>query len=58
MKKNNNSHFKIKSLNKEKIFNKLSKFFHIYNIKENSDFTEFEIDESDSIKVEKFLQIC
>ncbi len=56
MKKNNNSHFKIKSLNKEKIFNKLSKFFHIYNIKENSDFTEFEIDESDSIKVEKFLQ--
>ena len=55
MKKNNNSHFKIKSLNKEKIFNKLSKIFNIYNIKEYEGYTEFEVDENDGKKVEKFL---
>ena len=55
MKTNNNSHFKIKSLNKEKIFNKLSKIFNIYNIKEYEGYTEFEVDENDGKKVEKFL---
>ena len=49
------SHFKIKSLNREKIFNKISQQFVIYDVKQRDGFIEFEVDESDGEEVEKFL---
>ena len=49
------SHFKIKSLNREKIFNKISQQFVIYDVKQCDGFIEFEVDESDGEEVEKFL---
>ena len=49
------SHFKIKSLNREKIFNKISQQFVIYDVKQRDGFIEFEVDESDGEDVEKFL---
>ncbi len=56
MKKYNRSHFKIKSLNLEKLFNKICKQFVIYDIKQDDNFTQFEVEESEADKLEKFLK--
>lgn len=55
MKRYNRSHFKIKSLNQEKLFNKICKQFELYNIKQQENFVQFEVDETDADKVEKYL---
>ena len=55
IRKQQRSHFKIKALNREKIFNKISQTFSVYNVKEKDGFVEFEVDERDGDKVESLL---
>ena len=55
IKKKSRSRFKIKSLNREKIFNKISQKFVIYDVIEHDGFIEFEVDEHDGEQVENFL---
>lgn len=55
MKNINYSHFKIKSLNKEKIFNRLSKNFCLLNIKECENYIEFDVNGNEGQKIEKIL---
>ena len=56
MKKYNRSHFKIKTLNKEKLFNKICKQFELFDIKQEEQFTKFEVEERQADKLEKFLR--
>ncbi len=56
MKNNSRSRFKIKSLNQEKVFNKIVKNFVVYNVKEKNGITEFEVSYRDGEKLEKYLQ--